>query len=264
MLRTDNQKKLTLMGIKFATEPEGGAPAGGGTPTPADAAAAAEATRLAAEAAAAKPAEGAPAPAPQGETPEQTIARLTAENQTLAREKENVRIQKEGELKKEAKRTELLNLAGVLGIEVKDPTKETLESLTEKLTGRALAGDNTTTEAQSEARNAKMELAIYKTAGTEKVNADKLANSISFQTATKDLDPTAADFNEKLKAAMQAELKKDPSIAISGGSGTSGADQYGGAGGGQEVTAEQFAAMTIADKTKLFQTNPALFARLSA
>lgn len=251
---------------------DAGAGGGGGAPSPADvaaaAAAAAEATRIKdeADAAAALAAAGGAGGAgsqqeQQTETPEQKIARLEAANATLEREKENVRIQKLGTERTEAKRQELLSLAKVTGLDIKEPDKETVATLTEKLTGKVMEGDTS----KDEAKAAKVELAIYKTANKPelRINPDKLANSVSFMKATADLDPTDPEFETKLTAAMQAELTKDPSIKVSGGTGSSGPDAFGGAGGAQAVTPEQFKAMSMADKTKLFQTNPALFERLA-
>lgn len=257
MLHANDLKRLALMGVRFETDP--GAPGtGGNKPDPGTDPNKADPP---------KPTDpNAPKPddkdgKPTEETQEQIVARLQSEVQRLEREKAAVRIQKEGELKNEAKRQELLSLAKLAGVEVKDPDKETLATLTEKLTGKVVQGDQTTEELQ----NAKLELAIYKTAGLAdvKVDPDKLANRVSFVKAAAALDLSADDFSEKLKAAILAEAQNDPSIKIGGtGSSASGADQYGGAGGGQ-VDKERFAKMNVSERTALFRSNPALYEQLA-
>lgn len=247
-----------------------GAPAPGATenPTPAPAPAA-PAAPVPTPPPAAAPASTAQSGATQGhqqqeqqnETPEQIVARLQADVQRLEREKQDARIQKEGQIKQEAKRQELLNVARVAGIEVADPATETIESLTEKLTGKVMKGDETTIELQQ----AKIELAVYRSAALPdvRVDPDRLTNRVSFVKAASALDPSAPDFNDKLKAVILAEAQNDPSIRIGGtGAVTSGPDQYGGAGGGQ-ITKEAFAKMGVGERTALYRANPELFARLS-
>lgn len=227
------------------TGPEGGAPAPIPGPPPASTA----------QTGATQGADNNPS-----ETPEQMVARLRADVERLEREKADVRIQKEGELKREAKRQELLNVAKVAGIEVEDPSKETIETLTQKLTGKVMKGDETTSELQQ----AKIELAVYRTSALPdvRVDPDKLTNRVSFVKAVAALDPSAADFNDQVKSAIMAEIQNDPTLRVSGGTSKSGADQYGGAGGGQ-ITKEAFAQMGVGERTKLFQTDPALYERLA-
>lgn len=199
----------------------------------------------------------------QTETPEQVIARLQSDVERLNREKEAVRIQKEGELKQEAQRKQLLAMAEVVGLEIEDPSKETLQSLQEKLTGKVLQGDQQSQQINDDLKSTKIELAVFKAAGPLNVDADKLTNRVSFVKAMSTLDPSAADFDAKVKSAIEAEIQNDPTLKTGGaGAGASGAHQYGGAGGG-EITQEAFNKMGIAERTKLMQSNPALYERLA-
>lgn len=251
-------RRLALMGIRFV---EGGDPAGGGTdPAPATDPATNPAP---------KPGDPAAAPSQQGqqqqttETPEQIIARLEADVTRLNREKESVRIKEEGKIKQEAQRKSLLTLAEAAGIKIEDPDKETLQSLQEKLTGKVLQGDQESEQTANELRAARLELAVFRLAGEEKVDPARLTNRVSFVQATADLDPSAADFNDKLKAAIQAEVKNDSTLKAGGpGSSTSGADQYGGAGGDQ-ITQEAFDKMSFAERSALYKRNPELHNRLA-
>lgn len=255
MFKINDMERLALMGIRFV---DGGDPAGGGgtDPAPTDP----------------KPTDPAPTdpkPAdPKGapsntETDAQKVARLEADVQRLEREKQDARVKKEGEIKKEAQRKQLLSMAEATGIKIDDPDKETVESLYQKLTGKVMEGDQQTEQTSEELKATKLELAVYRLAGTEKVDAEKLNNRVSFVKAAAALDPSAGDFNDKLKALIEQEAKNDPSIKVSGGTTTSGADQYGGAGGGQEVTKEQFEKMSISERTDLFRKNPTLFDKLA-
>lgn len=184
--------------------------------------------------------------------------------QRLEREKTDARVRKEGELKQNAKRDQLLNLAKALQVEGIDDKAETVESLTQKLTGRVAQGDSNA-QAVEDARQARIELAVLRSAVTAGANADKLTNLRSFERATRDLDPTAPDFATKVEAAIAAEVAKDPTLAIREGANTSGAEHHGGSGGGSTtVTAEEFAKMTMLEKNRLFMTNPDEFKRLTA
>lgn len=253
-----------LRGLRF-NNGEGGAGAGGGDNggNGGDPAAGGEPNNPAAPAADNKPPANNEPPA--NETPEQMVARLQADVQRLEREKQDARVKKEGELKKNAQKKQLLAMAEVVGVKVEDPDSETLESLQEKLTGKVLQGDQQTERVQQELKQAKIDLAVYRTAALADVRLDpsKLNDRLSFHKAVAELDPNDSDFETKLKAAMLKVAENDPTVRVSGGTGKSGADQYGGAGGDQ-ITQEAFNKMGVAERTALLRSNPALYERLAS
>lgn len=72
-------------------------------------------------------------------------------------------------------------------------------------------------EEQGKARDAQVQLAIYRNAGTVEANADLLVDSTSFRTATKDVDPTDAT---AMTAAIKAFVEANPAFKVTSGSPT--------------------------------------------
>ncbi|OZF05241.1 hypothetical protein CH302_01050 [Rhodococcus sp. 15-2388-1-1a] len=70
------------------------------------------------------------------------------------------------------------------------------------------------TAAQQEARESKLELAVFRRAAKLDGNADRLVDSRSFNRAIAELDPAASDFDEKLDAAIKDAVAADPSLGI--------------------------------------------------
>jgi hypothetical protein len=64
-------------------------------------------------------------------------------------------------------------------------------------------------EEQGRARDAQVQLAIYRTAATAEANADLLVDSSSFRVATKDVDPTDS---AAMTAAIKAFLEQNPAF----------------------------------------------------
>lgn len=203
-----------------------------------------------------------PAGPPAGETAEQKATRLEAEVARLNREKEDVRVQKKGEIADTATKKAVAALAKAVGIELPGGEELTVETLTEKLNEQT----GKTAEATKEANATKIELAVYKSATPKGIDVDRLTDLKSFDTATKDLDPADPSFEAKLTAAIDAAVKKDPSLKgrPGGGSQRSGAENFSGSGDSKPITKEDFAKMSIEDKTALFRSNRAEFDRLSA
>jgi hypothetical protein len=86
--------------------------------------------------------------------------------------------------------------------------------------------------AASDAREARVALAVHQQAGTKNANAVALTDSLAFRQATKDLDPAAADFADKLGAAIDKALENNPALRARGQvPGASGADTSGRPGG---------------------------------
>lgn len=70
-------------------------------------------------------------------------------------------------------------------------------------------------EATEKAREAQVELAVYKAAGAAEKKADPAAllDSRAFLASVHDLDPTAADFQTKIGAAIKAAVEANPKLA---------------------------------------------------
>jgi hypothetical protein len=209
---------------------------------------------------------GAPTPTPPaGETPEQKIARLEADNARLNREKADARIAKEGELKAKARRDQLVGLATGFGIEVKD--SDTAEEIQAKITGKATAPAPAVDDATQKA--ALLDAAVAKAAWRNKVDpaqGDYLEFKLAKAPGFSDLDPKAADFTDKLDALVKSVTKDDPVFGTGGtGPGAAGGEQHGGPGGSQtNISVDDFKGMTVTEKSQLFQTNRALFDKLSS
>ena len=69
-------------------------------------------------------------------------------------------------------------------------------------------------EEQGKARDAQVQLAIYRTAAAAEANADLLVDSSSFRAATKDVDPTDAT---AMTAAIKAFVEQNPAFKASPG-----------------------------------------------
>lgn len=77
-----------------------------------------------------------------------------------------------------------------------------------------------------------------------------------------DLDHTAADYADQVKAKVGEYLTKYPELKTAQVAGASSVDHAGGSGEGA-VSKEQFAAMNPAEKNALFTTNPTLYRTLT-
>lgn len=102
--------------------------------------------------------------------------------------------------------------------------------------------------AETTAREARVELAVYKRAGKAGGDPDALLDSRTFRDAVKDLDPAAADFGDKVTEAIKAAIKTNPKLAAtttqgSQGPARQGADHSGG-GTGRQRPASLGAAVT--------------------
>ena len=85
----------------------------------------------------------------------------------------------------------------------------------------------------AKARETAIELAVFKRAGKAGGDPDALLDSRGFLKAVADLDPDAADFGDKVTAAVKAAVKDNPKLAADtkgAGAGKQGAD-HSGAGG---------------------------------
>jgi len=82
--------------------------------------------------------------------------------------------------------------------------------------------------AVAKVRDTAVELAVYRSAGKAGADPDALLDSRAFLAAVKDLDPDAADFGDKVTAAIRAAVKSNPKLAATLSPGRQGADHTGG------------------------------------
>lgn len=198
-----------------------------------------------------------------GETPEQVIARLTVERDTAKREAESARVSARAKVAEDAKKDQLLALAKAIGIDIPGADKETVESLTAKLT----AANGETEESKAKALQTLQGRAIDRAAWANKVDIERagyLEFLLSGNEAFGKLDANAPDYQAKVTELVKGIVTTDPIFKSSaGGAQRSGAEQFDGSNGTDAVTQEAFDKMSIQDQTKLYQTNPSLFNRLS-
>jgi hypothetical protein len=67
--------------------------------------------------------------------------------------------------------------------------------------------------AVAQARQTAVELAVYRSSSGAGADASALLDSRAFLTQVADLDPTAADFGDKVAAAIKAAIKANPKLA---------------------------------------------------
>ncbi len=91
--------------------------------------------------------------------------------------------------------------------------------------------------AQAQAREAAVQLAVYRTAAKHDGDPDALLDSRTFLKAVADLDPSAGDFGTKVDQAIKAAVDTNPKLKASqAGAHRSGQDFTGGTGEGRVRT----------------------------
>jgi hypothetical protein len=119
----------------------------------------------------------------------------------------------------EEARAEMAQQIGkALGL-IKDDEPADPAKLTEQLTAT-----------QAQARQAAVELAVFRAAGSYQGDPNALLDSRAFLTKVADLDPTAADFAAKVDAAIKDAVTSNPKLKTVQAAGASGADHAGGSG----------------------------------
>jgi len=86
---------------------------------------------------------------------------------------------------------------------------------------------------QAEARQAKVELAVFRTAGTHQGDPNALLDSRTFLAKVADLDPADGEFQAKVDAAVKAAVAENPKLKASQVATRSGTDLTGGTGEGR-------------------------------
>ncbi|MFJ9869064.1 hypothetical protein [Streptomyces sp. NPDC101165] len=119
--------------------------------------------------------------------------------------------------------------------------------------------------ALAEARTLRVELAAHQAAHGAGADPARLLDSRTVEKQLADLDPTDAKFGEKLTAVITGAVEANPHLRAEGapaGPPAGGADFT--PGTTEAPTAAQFAAMSYGDRVALHQSDPDLYARLSA
>lgn len=173
-----------------------------------------------------------PTQPPAGETPEQTIARLTAELTSARQEAGKSRVNAKQAAAEEARNSLVQELGKALGLvkaegEQVDPAK-----LTAQLT-----------EQQATAQAAQVQLAVFKRAATHGADPEALLDSNSFLRTLDGLAPSDAD---KIDAAIKAAVEANPKLKAAQAAGRSGAEFAGGTGEQRKQPASLDAAVRAA------------------
>jgi hypothetical protein len=101
------------------------------------------------------------------------------------------------------------------------------------------------TASQAAARQSAVQLAVYQAASKAGANAAALLDSVGFANATKDLDPTAADFAAQVEKAIAEAVTANPLLkATPAGPARSGGQFTGAPGAPDQITEDQLKTMT--------------------
>ncbi|WP_293787769.1 hypothetical protein, partial [uncultured Aeromicrobium sp.] len=114
----------------------------------------------------------------------------------------------------------------------------------------------------ADAKNARVELALYKASAKHDADPDLLTAVLAHKGKLSDLDPTADDFDTTLDALVKQAVADNPRLKAAPAAGKSGAELNGGSGEGA-ITQEQFDRMSGQERNELYRTNPELYRRLS-
>ena len=114
--------------------------------------------------------------------------------------------------------------------------------------------------AQGETAAVKRELAVYRLAAANGGDPDALLDSNSFMKSLAGLAPEETD---KIGSAIKDAIQKNPKLSSGPRAGTRSGGDTGGSGE-RPVTQEAFDKMSGAERNKLYNTDPDLYARLSA
>ncbi|MBN8883476.1 MAG: hypothetical protein J0H73_14320 [Salana multivorans] len=125
-----------------------------------------------------------------------------------------------------AQQQTLDTIATALGLKKDDGQAPTVESLTEQLTTATAS----TQQAQTDARAARVELAVYRAATGHSADPAALLDSRAFLAKLADLDPADADFQTKIDAAIKAAVDTNPKLKTVQVAARSGNDLTGGTG----------------------------------
>lgn len=186
-----------------------------------------------------------PAPAEQDQAA--TITRLEADLAAARAEAGKGRVTAKQQAADAARQELTAQLLGIL-----DPSKAGEQATPEELTRQL-------TNAQAQARQTAVELAVYRTAAAAGGDADALLDSRTFADSLADVDP--AD-SVAVTAAIKAAVTSNPRLGTRPTGPQVGGSEFNGAPP-QGVTAPQFAAMDYAARAELYQSDPTTYRRLA-
>lgn len=158
--------------------------------------------------------------------------------------------------KENAKQDVLKAVLKGIGVEIPGEEKVTPEQLTSQVETERTAAREATLQRDTA-------LEAWK-AGLQPGQLDYLNYKLARSSDYAALDPKASDYGTKLAAAIASLTAADPMLKPAGTVQASGGDGFGGADGKSPVTKEQFAAMSVADRTNLYYTDKATYDRLVA
>ena len=144
-----------------------------------------------------------------GQEVPQALERAVREFRDARREAANYRVQSREQQEQQAEA--MKSLAKAFGIDVADDQPPDPQDLQQRIE-RYHASE----------RQARVELAAYRSAGRQGADADALLDSRTFMDRVAALDPDADDFGEQLDAAVAASLEANPKLKTSPGGGSNG------------------------------------------
>jgi hypothetical protein len=125
----------------------------------------------------------------------------------------------------EARQAILDEVSRTLGLS-KGDEKLTAEQLTAKLA----ENDQEKAKARDEARQAQVELGVFRVAAVSGADANALLDSRTFLAKVAPLDPSADDFRTKVQEAITAAVQENPRLAASTAPAKGGTEFRGGPG----------------------------------
>lgn len=114
--------------------------------------------------------------------------------------------------------------------------------------------------AENDARQARLELAVYKSAPTANADPAALLDSRAFLARAADLDPSD---QEAVAGAIRDAIKDNPKLAATQAAPRNSAD-FTGASGDGAITPEKFRDMDMGQRNELFRADPDTYRRLAA
>jgi len=167
----------------------------------------------------------------------------------LRRENGTTRVNAKQQAADEARQSLVNELGKALGL-VKDGDQgPTPEQLTEQLTS-----------SQQAARDAAVQLAVYRAAAGHQADPDALLDSRRFVESLADIDPSDGPaVDDAIKAAITA----NPKLKVGRAPGASSVDHGAASSGEGAVTPEVFARMSPRQRNDLFESHPALYDQLT-
>lgn len=119
---------------------------------------------------------------------------------------------------------------------------------------------------RTEVTGLRAELLVHTIAAENGANPNALLDSRGFLNALQALDASADDYREQVAEAIKTAVTSNATLSATGpaprAGGAPGAGQGSANAGG--VTQEQFDAMSLADRSELFQRDPDTYRRLAA